>query len=127
MNDHNSSEPAEVASTPSANTTTTPAGIDIGGITSPKKVKKGSNLVLSVAAVFKSSNGGAFPHDGGDGTWSATASPPCAGGIQAKTTFKMNGEITFFNVTTSHTVTIKVVSKKYPSLFATKTFQLVTF
>lgn len=75
--------------------------------------------------MLKTANGGAFPGDPGDGVWTATVTPHPAGGVQTKTIYKMNGEITFPNVQRSHNVTVRVVSRLYPHLSAgVKTFAI---
>lgn len=125
MNDKNSSEPSEVAKNSLDNTNAGPTKITIGGLSSPFKVKKGGTLVVPVTAVLQTGNGGAFSGDPGEGTWTATASPP-AGGIQGQSAYKLNGNITISNVQNSHTVTIRVVSRLY-GLSATKTIEVVTF
>lgn len=124
MNDHNSSESSKDTQT-SADTTATPAMIVIGGLSSPQKVKRGGKWEIGVAAMLKSSNGGAFPGEPGGSTWSATASPSTSD-IQGQSGYKLNGTITIPKVEKSLTVRIRVVSTLY-GLSATKDVEVIPF
>lgn len=125
MSENQELDQPTITATPSDVLSAVPASILVGGITSPQRVRIGSTLVVPVTAMLKTANGGHFPGDPGDGVWTATVTPHPAGGVQTKTIYKMNGEITFPNVQRSHNVTIRVVSRLYPHLPAgVKTFAI---
>jgi hypothetical protein len=117
-----SNEPVQ-SSAPKGVESGPPASIVVGAI-STQRVQRGKDLVVDVASELLDSRGqGAVPQ--GTSVWTATTSAPSVViSANRHPQYKMNGQITSRNVTTSFDVTYSVTTTEYP-FTASKRFSVL--